>query len=144
MAVSMLERGEIQHIRDMCPDIGRLAVRDLIPKILDPMPESALEQLDLNVIDIDFYSRRLGKTCLVLVLDDPDKILFTERQIFTNRLSKDIRCRHWEPHLTIAKINEANPVSEIKDWVESRCPASISVDPVSAKGIVLPSYAFSK
>ncbi|HUD03391.1 MAG TPA: hypothetical protein VMR51_01230 [Patescibacteria group bacterium] len=135
LALTLVERGEVMHARNVNKQIGHTAVRDLIPRILQPAPETANEQIELKITDVCYLGHRLGKRSLALLVDDPGGILQTERELYTKRFSKEIYWKGFEFHLSIAKLDYMDTIDDILSWVEQRCPESIKVEPVSASEI---------
>jgi len=137
LAVTLVERGEVEHARIRHKNIGQVAVRNLIPKILKPAETpTAVDPLELKVIGVRYLGRRIrSRRSVALMLDDADGILQAERELYTGRLSEEIYWKQYEPHITIAKLEPINAIDDILDWVAQRCPPSICVQPVSASEI---------
>jgi hypothetical protein len=137
LAVTLVERGEVQRAREIHKDICHRAAKDLIPKILKPEPGSATAGLELRVTDVCYLGHRMAIRCLALMLDDSEGFLQAERELYTKRLSTKNHWKQLEPHITIAKLEPINTIGDILDWVEQRYPESICVEPVSISEIAL-------
>jgi len=102
----------------------------LTGKIL-PIPATGTRNIELTVNGVAFMGTHLGYRALVLLLDDPENILASERIEYLRRMGRPAAKRR-TPHVSLMNVDAFFATSELLTWAEQHTPQTIGLRPISS------------
>lgn len=102
--------------------------------VFEPVIPSTLDAVELQVKDVRLLGRNLGRLSLAYILDDPDNVLQSEHQTYSDRIHKErgIGMHGFIPHVSIGKIPQEHATSAVMSAALDHMPDTITLRPVTS------------
>ena len=136
LSISLVERGETQRVRELSDKLGKVSVKTLINKALEPQLEGAGQTLTLPITGVAYMGKRTFWKNLCIVLGDEQDQLKRERETYLERLHPGHKWKDLNPHLTIAGVSATSAIDDILEYTAQHLPESLSFMPVEATPFV--------
>lgn len=128
LGVSIIESTESDPQNGVFRESGQAAQK--LERVLYPYPKTGANPLELEVTDVAFLGKHLGRKSLALLLNDPEGILESERALYLRRMKKQF-AKHLIPHVSVLSLDSTGTTRDVLSWAESNAPATITLDAIT-------------
>jgi hypothetical protein len=132
LGASLVNRGAmIYHLNKR----GILTTHERYKHIFHPPIKSSLASIEMQVKDITYLGRSIGRASIALVLADPDGILDNEHNHYVKRIQGQNRVGVGDfiPHVSIGSLPSEYGTKSILSSIEPYLPETVNLMPVTTK-----------